>query len=202
MSEGEFCAQARVPGLLSFVWGPRRKVDSMRRRVSPVFSFQIRILCRNAMSVINAVKFAFFDILGGTPILIVYRYLRVPGCFFCGSFLMVSADRLAWQNSSVAVSVIVLGLSRWLVTCFFGCSGARDISTLCDLRVPGVLECRSCRYVGCPGADVVAWFAQFVTICVSPVLWRLAGWLAWLTDWRVIIRLSRSRSSSWACPGG
>ena len=137
MSEGEFCAQARVPGLLSFVWGPRRKVDSMRRRVSPVFSFQIRIFCRNAMAVINAFAFAFFDILGGTHILIVYRYLRVPGWFFCGSFLMLSAawlaglaDRLAWPASSVTVSVIVLGLTGWLGPCFFGCSGARDISML------------------------------------------------------------------------
>ena len=83
----------------------------MRRRVSPVFSFQIRIRCRNAMAVINAFEFAVFDILGGTPILIVYHYLRVPGWFFCGSFLMFSAawlaglaDRLAWQNCSVAVS--------------------------------------------------------------------------------------------------
>ena len=74
----------------------------MRRRVSPVFSFQIRILCRNAMAVINAFEFAVFDILGGTSISIVYRYLRVPGWFFCGGFLMVSdallaglADRLA-----------------------------------------------------------------------------------------------------------
>ena len=95
MSEGEFCAQVRVPGLLSFVWGPRRKVDSMRRCVSPVFSFQIRFLCRNAMVVINAIEFAFFDILGGTFILTVYRYLRVPGWFFWGSFLMVSAGWLA-----------------------------------------------------------------------------------------------------------
>ena len=43
MSEGEFCAQVRVLGLLSFVWGPRRKVYSMRRCVSPVFFFQIWI---------------------------------------------------------------------------------------------------------------------------------------------------------------
>ena len=192
------------PAFFSLVWGLRRKVDSMRRRVSPVFSFQIRILCRNAIPVINAFEFVFFDILGGTSILIVYRYLRVPGCFFCGSFLMVSAgwlaglaDRLAWPASSVTVSVIVLGLTGWLGTCFFGCPGPRDISTLCDLRVPGALECRSCRYVGCPGADVVAWFAESVAICVSPVLWRLAGWLAWLTGWLGRLRLSRSRSSSW-----
>ena len=86
MSEGEFCAQARVPGLFSFVWGSRWKVDSMRRRVSPVFSFQIRIRCRNAMAVdlyaqarVSGFEFAVFDILGGTPILIVYQYLRVPG---------------------------------------------------------------------------------------------------------------------------
>ena len=136
MSEGEFCAQVRVPGLLSFVWGPRRKVDSMRGRVSLVFFFQIRILCRNAIPVINAFEFVFFDILGGTSILIVYRYLRVPGWFFCGSFLMVSAgwlaglaDRLAWPDSSVTVSVIVLCLIGWLGTCFFGCPGARDILT-------------------------------------------------------------------------
>ena len=63
----------------------------MRRRVAPVFSFQIRIRCRNAMAVINAFEFVVSDILGGTRILIVYRYLRVPGWFFCGSFLMLSA---------------------------------------------------------------------------------------------------------------
>ena len=95
--------------------------------------------------------------------------MRVPGAVEAG-WLAVFADRLAWPASSVTVSVIVLGLSRWLVTCFFGCSGARDTSTLCDLRVPGALECRSCRYVGCPGADVVAWFAESVAICVSPVI--------------------------------
>ena len=58
----------------------------MRRRVSPVVSFQIRIRCRNAMAVdlyaqarVSGFEFAVFDILGGTPILIVYQYLRVPG---------------------------------------------------------------------------------------------------------------------------
>ena len=94
MSEGEFCAQARVPGPFSFVWGPRRKVDLYAQaRVPGVLSRQ------------------FSDIPGGTRILIVYHYLRVPGWFFCGSFLMLSAawlaglaDRLAWQNCSVAVS--------------------------------------------------------------------------------------------------
>ena len=42
------------------------------------------------------VESAFFGILGGTFTLTVYRYLRVPGWFFCGSFLMVSAGWLAW----------------------------------------------------------------------------------------------------------
>ena len=99
--------------------------------------------------------------------------MRVPGAVEAG-WLAGLAVRLAWPASSVTVSVIVLDLSRWLVTCFFGCPGARDILTLCNLRVPGALECRSCRYVGCPGADVVAWFAESVAICVSPVIvWRL-----------------------------
>ena len=52
------------------------------------------------------------------------------------------------QASSVTVSVIVLGLTGWLVTCFFGCSGARDILWLCYLRVPGVLNA---DLVACPG---------------------------------------------------
>ena len=58
----------------------------MRRSVSPVVSFQIRIRCRNAIDMINAFEFAVFDILGGTRILIVYHYLRVPGWFFLRQF--------------------------------------------------------------------------------------------------------------------
>ena len=64
------------------------------------------------MAVINAIELAFLHILGGTFILTVYRYLRVPGWFFCGSFLMVSAgwlaglaDRLAWLAGWPAGSV-------------------------------------------------------------------------------------------------
>ena len=93
--ESGFYAQVRVPGVLLS---------------NPDF-------CRNAVAVINAIELAFLHILGGTFILTVYRYLRVPGWFFCGSFL-------------------------------------------------------------------------------------LPGWLAWLTGWLGRIRLSRSRSSSWVCPGG
>ena len=56
----------------------------------------------------------------------VCRYLRVPGAVEAG-WLAGLADRLAWPASSVTVSVIVLGLTGWLVTCFFGCSRAGDI---------------------------------------------------------------------------
>ena len=58
----------------------------------------------------------------------ICRYLRVPGDLLAG-WLAGLADRLAWPASSVAVSVIFLGLTEWLVTCFFGCPGARDILT-------------------------------------------------------------------------
>ena len=104
----------------------------------------------------------------------VCLYLRVSGAVEAG-WLAGLADGLALPNSSVALSVIVLGLSRWLVTCFFACSGARDTLAPCHLRVSGDLECRSCRYVGCPGADVVAWFAQSVAMCVSPGIFLRLG---------------------------
>ena len=89
------------------------------------------------------------------------------------------ADRLTWQDSSVTVSVIVLGLSRWLVTCFFGCSGARDTLWLCYLRVPGALN-----------ADLVAMLG-------APGLVTSLGWLILLLFACPRLRLSRSRSSSW-----
>ena len=49
------------------------------------------------------------------------------------------------------VSVIVLGLTGWLVTCFFGCSGARDALWLCYLRVPGALNADLVAMLGAPG---------------------------------------------------
>ena len=62
--ESGFYAQVRVPGVLLS---------------NPDF-------CRNAMAVANAIELAFFDILGGTLTLTVYRYLRVPGWFFVAVF--------------------------------------------------------------------------------------------------------------------
>ena len=106
--ESVFYAQPRVPGVL----------------------FSNLDFCRNAMAVTNAIESAFFGILGGTFTLTVYRYLRVPGWFFCGSFLMVSAgwlagwlaglaDRLTWLAGWSAGSVIVLVAGRLAGDVFF-----------------------------------------------------------------------------------
>ena len=107
------------------------------------------------MAVENTIELAFFLYSWRHLTLTVYRYLRVPGWFFCGGFLMVSAGwlagclalltaRLGWPAGRLAPSSS-WWLPKWLGTHFFGSPGAVDVGFCCYLRVPGDLRASRVR---------------------------------------------------------
>ena len=110
--------------------------------------------------------------------------MRVPGAVEA-VWLAGLADRLAWPASSVTVSVIVLGLTGWLVTCFFGCPGARDARRHENLRgprnwnadlvamlgAPGLMSSLGllvCRYLRVPGDLLSSWNSHPVAMLGAP----------------------------------
>ena len=96
------------------------------------------------------------------------RSCRYVGCSGARDIAWV-ADSVAIcvsPASSVTVSVIVLGLTGWLVTCFFGCSGARDALWLCFLRVPGALNADLVAMLGAPGlVTSLGWLILLLFAC-------------------------------------
>ena len=117
---------------------------------------------------------SFFSIFLEVPYFNSLSLFACPRLVFCGGFLMVSAGCLALLTSRLGrllVDCLRHRLCHRLCSCQNGWgriilvapglwtsdSFAICVSPAIFERIGCALEFRSCRYVGCPGADDVAW---------------------------------------------
>ena len=131
--------------VLESVWGPRRKVDFVRRRVPSVFFLGSGLFFGSAEVVINDQNQARFAYCFMHLFLPVYQYLRGFFCFFCviktpsrGGFF--AGFPPGWLAGWLGHRHRRHFYSGWVIA-----------------RIGCALEFRSRRYFGSRGAEYVAW---------------------------------------------